>query len=922
MINSVSDENRDAVQKEYDDKMKLLENYEESIDTFRDELNEYQDTMREIEDTKLDRIEAVIQIKLDWKQFQDTLREFAQEVNESVGDALDQALQATTLNKQGAQDELAMFDAYETKMNALLDAVRNANEYTDVASLQEELASLREELADSASTLLEYVATLKNVLPDALEAASERFNEFISVLENGQQTLEAINTLANLQSINYSMADKYALLGKSYNAVLENAFTQAKLQKQYTDRAAKELEEAEAALAAATQGTAEYDILKANRDALLNEFNTAQSAMLSATQQAMEAAKSIYSNALDEIFYEFEQKMSKGMGYDLIQSKYDRTKEEDDRFLDGVNRFVETQTLNNKLQQSINAATTDYAKSTLKALEEEFAQRQSNTDLSEYDLKIMEAKYNMTLKQIALEEAQNAKSKVRLVRGANGNYNYLFTADNNDINQKQQEYLKAMQDYYNTAKQQTENITGEIVSLWKDMSSEIRKIYENDSLDADQRQSAINEIQDYYQKKYEDLIRMQKDAAKDMNDAGNSALDEEQKIANQYGNETNEIAQLFKENFKRILEEMGGDAENFNSDYSDTLLNLVALEGSFSEMTEALFSKLNDALNKYKGNISNISNEIGVSYDDLTRQIDKTAASSENLQEKATSAIEEIWNRIDEIQDVSQAQDSWTDEIYKTITAMQKLAAETATAVQKYNEAISKIQQLQATGSYIRDWADGSADNIGKDGSDNGGGRRPSPSNTSPTTNEEKTIYWVQTDSIIGRYFNSRAEAQSWLNSHPDIGMNRSVTIKSGRFSDYSKSTNGRVMKYATGGYTGEWANGNTEGRWAMLHQKELVLNKTDTENMLAAVQAIRDFSPELIASIRAKLSAASFASKSLMGSRLASGSPDFNKEPTELAQNVNINADFPGVRDAIEIKEALESLVQTASQRANLYIK
>lgn len=922
MINSVSDENRDAVQKEYDDKMKLLENYEESIDTFRDELNEYQDTMREIEDTKLDRIEAVIQIKLDWKQFQDTLREFAQEVNESVGDALDQALQATTLNKQGAQDELAMFDAYETKMNALLDAVRNANEYTDVASLQEELASLREELADSASTLLEYVATLKNVLPDALEAASERFNEFISVLENGQQTLEAINTLANLQSINYSMADKYALLGKSYNAVLENAFTQAKLQKQYTDRAAKELEEAEAALAAATQGTAEYDILKANRDALLNEFNTAQSAMLSATQQAMQAAQSIYSNALDEIFYEFEQKMSKGMGYDLIQSKYNRTKEEDDRFLDGVNRFVETQTLNNRLQQSINAATSDYAKSTLKALEEEFAQRQSNTDLSEYDLKIMEAKYNMTLKQIALEEAQNAKSKVRLVRGANGNYNYLFTADNNDINQKQQEYLKAMQDYYNIAKQQTENITGEIVSLWKDMSSEIRKIYENDSLDADQRQSAINEIQDYYQKKYEDLIRMQKDAAKDMNDAGNSALDEEQKIANQYGNETNEIAQLFKENFKRILEEMGGDAENFNSDYSDTLLNLVALEGSFSEMTEALFSKLNDALNKYKGNISNISNEIGVSYDDLTRQIDKTAASSENLQEKATSAIEEIWNRIDEIQDVSQAQASWTDEIYKTITAMQRLAAETATAVQKYNEAISKIQQLQATGSYIRDWADGSADNIGKDGSDNGGGRRPSPSNTSPTTNEEKTIYWVQTDSIIGRYFNSRAEAQSWLNSHPDIGMNRSVTIKSGRFSDYSKSTNGRVMKYATGGYTGEWANGNTEGRWAMLHQKELVLNKTDTENMLAAVQAIRDFSPELIASIRAKLSAASFASKSLMGSRLASGSPDFNKESTELAQKVNINADFPGVRDAIEIKEALESLVQTASQRANLYIK
>lgn len=918
-INSVNDENRDAVQKEYDDKMKLLENYEDSIDTFRDELNEYQDTMREIEDTKLDRIQAVIQIKLDWKQFQDTLREFAKEVNESVGDALDQALQATTLNKQGAQDELAMFDAYEAKMNALLDAVRNANEYTDVASLQEELASMRKDLADSASALLDYVATLKNVLPDALEAASERFNEFINVLENGQQTLEAINTLANLQSINYSMADKYALLGKSYNAVLENAFTQAKLQKQYTDRAAKELEEAEIALAAATQGTAEYDILKANRDALLNEFNTAQSAMLSATQQAMEAAKSIYSNALDEIFYEFEQKMSKGIGYDLLQSKYTRTKEEDDRFLDGVNRFVETQTLNNKLQQSINAATSDYAKSTLKALEEEFAQRQSNTDLSEYDLKIMEAKYNMTLKQIALEEAQNAKSKVRLVRGANGNYNYLFTADNNDINQKQQEYLKAMQDYYNIAKQQTENITGEIVSLWKDMSSEIRKIYENDSLDADQRQSAINEIQAYYQKKYEDLIKMQKDAAKDMNDAGNSALTEEQQIANRYGDETSEVAEMFKENFKRILEEMGGDAENFNSDYSDTLLNLVALEESFTEITSAMFSKLNDALNKYKGNISNISNKIGVSYDELTRHVDMVSAANDTLKEKATGAIEEIWNKIDEIQDVTQAQAGWTSEIYKTITAMQRLAAETATAVQRYNEAISNIQSLAATGSYMADSLNKAASNMNNTyrGDYPSSPKKPQETPVNKTRVREQLGQFAYDGQIYKSLTQNGAvyEGGGWWNFYPENRSRLKTIIATTKNGNKGKS-------FATGGYTGEWSNGDTEGRVAMLHQKELVLNKTDTENMLAAVQAIRDFSPELIASIRAKLSAVSLASQSLMGSRLASSSPDFSKESTELAQNVNINADFPGVRDAIEIKEALESLVQTSAQRINFYTK
>jgi hypothetical protein len=41
-----------------------------------------------------------------------------------------------------------------------------------------------------------------------------------------------------------------------------------------------------------------------------------------------------------------------------------------------------------------------------------------------------------------------------------------------------------------------------------------------------------------------------------------------------------------------------------------------------------------------------------------------------------------------------------------------------------------------------------------------------------------------------------------------------------------------------TGMYTGEW--GDT-GKLAVLHEKELVLNQTDTSNVLAAVSIIRD---------------------------------------------------------------------------------
>lgn len=916
-INSVSKDQQDMVQKEYDDKMQLLENYEDSIDTFREQLNEYEDAMRQIEDAKLEKVKEALQIRIDWKEMQDTLREFQKEINESIGDALDQGVRNAGLNAQGVKDEISMFADYETKMNSLLDMIRNANQYTDVQALQDELADLRKELVDSGSAMLDYIETLKETLPDALDAAADRFEEFISMLESNMGVLDAMNDLIDLQVINNSLADKYAMLSKTYNATLENSLTQAKLQKQYMERAETQLREAEIALANATQGTAEYDILKANRDALLEDYQEAQDAMLEATAQAMEAAKNIYSNALDDIFYEFENKMTKGLGFDQLQAKYNRTKDEDNRFLDGVNRFVETQDLNNRVQESIAKASTDYAKSTLKALQDEFAERQANADLSEYDLKIMEAKYNMTLKQIALEEAQNAKSKVRLVRGANGNYNYLFTADEADINSKQQEYLKAMQDYYNTAKDQTENITGEIVSLWQEMSEEIRKIYEDDTLNAEQRQNAINEIQAYYQKKYADLAKMQTDAAKDMKDAGNSALTEQQKAANKYGDDISETAQNFQKNFQRILEEMGGNANDFNSEYSDQLINLVAIEGSFTETTAEMFAKLNEALTKYKGNIGNISNEIGVSYDQLSDKVDRLTQANEELQNKATSAIDEIWNRISELQDVTEAQAAWTKEIYNTIAAIQKLASETATAVQKYNEAVSSINKLGATGS----WSGGTGS--GGSGTGTSGNVSSNIPTTTPSTPNTSAGSTGRIRKQLGQFDPSSRtykliamnggvyEGGGWWN-YPS-GMKRQIEALA---ADYSRS---QLKHYDTGGYTGDWGS---DGRLAVLHQKELVLNQEDTKNMLAAVQNIRELAPSMIAEMRARISGTASASQSLFGSRYSGVRSAFDRKATELAQSVQINADFPGVRDAIEIKEALESLVQTSAQRINFYTK
>ena len=121
-----------------------------------------------------------------------------------------------------------------------------------------------------------------------------------------------------------------------------------------------------------------------------------------------------------------------------------------------------------------------------------------------------------------------------------------------------------------------------------------------------------------------------------------------------------------------------------------------------------------------------------------------------------------------------------------------------------------------------------------------------------------------------------------------------------------------RLSRFDTGGYTGNW--NSKEGRMAMLHEKELVLNAKDTKNILAAVNSVR-----AMQSIITSLDLNALAVKKQMISNLTS--PIVAKEGltnNNLDQNVQIEANFPNVRDARQIEEAFDNLVNMASQYAN----
>ena len=109
---------------------------------------------------------------------------------------------------------------------------------------------------------------------------------------------------------------------------------------------------------------------------------------------------------------------------------------------------------------------------------------------------------------------------------------------------------------------------------------------------------------------------------------------------------------------------------------------------------------------------------------------------------------------------------------------------------------------------------------------------------------------------------------------------------------------------FDTGGYTGSWGS---DGKYAMLHEKELVLNENDTQNLLDTVDIVR----ELIDSFEYNNLINSIAGLKPISIDSVGGG-DF------LEQEVTIHAEFPNVQDKHEIEDAIENLVLTASQFAN----
>lgn len=950
------DKAKKAAEDAFKERNDALKQYEETIDTIREVENTIEEVKRNIEDNRLTQIEYELEVALDIKSLDQALLELKKKIAESYGDALNYTRPSLKLSAESASIEISKLDDYQKEQERLIALWNEAvagNEAIDTQRILEDLKELNEEMYSSADALLEWLDEWENGFVNALDAAAERFAYFTDRLAHNKTILDTVKELMVLQGVSIKTEQGFQDLQNTLEARLKTQVTEAQLNRQWFEGLQERYEQAERELAMAQEGDINYDRLKNNRDALLEEMESAEEAMYTSAKEAMETAQEMYLQQIERAQYEFGKAISGGLGLDLLRDKYDHYIEKNERYLDQVNEAYQVASWYDKLQADIDKTTSKLYKDRLRALQEEIDLRRENNTLSQYDLDILEAKYNVLQAQMALEEAQNAKNTLRLVRDRQGNWNYQYTANPEDVEGAQQNLADAENEWYNIAKERAVEITDQIITTWQEAHDKVAEIYSDSSNFVyneltgrmeltEEAEAKIADIWEYYTNKVKYLEDEKNIALQDMTEAGNQELFH---LAVTHADQIEDLTGITAADIEKIVDETGlsvqalltgdynaisqivtdtcGEFNSLKTEFRDDLADMTENTKNFDHDFKEYIGSCEGVFGQYGKTVQEVATATGTTLDGpggLREKVENLTTKSEELGTKGSEAIDKVFEKLDEIHDLTTAMDELANSVEEALKKIQELAATDDIVIKTIYETeyrtIGEPASPPETTGGTQTQTVYTPPPGGDTGNGNGNGGNGGNGGNSNDNASKAGVYVVYSPTvpseILGKYSLKSAaqrDIKKAQEAHPVGDMD--YNYFAGLLVEFRTGVSGlQKLSYDTGGYTGTWGN---EGRLAFLHQKELVLNASDTENMLQAVDLVRNIPDAIFKSIEAILDGNASAAINLMGSKLSV--PAAVASATTVEQDVHITAEFPNVREAREIEEALNSLIDDAAQ-------
>lgn len=780
---NADEDEQEAIQKiqdKIDAVSEAVDQYEETKSLIEDLDDEIQEQIYEWQDNNLELLQQEIELKIEINEDELEWLEYLLKRAESDVYKIAEAFSYLT---QKQDISLKNLETYNQGLTDTYNKATKVNPETGLYDLSqsdaiEELKELKSNIINELSTLLDLDADALAYYGDALASISEEVEKYTSQFDDLNTTLDHYNTLLELtgQSKNYKAMDKVL------SAQADVAKNQAAIAKRQYETYANEVNDwkskMEAAQAAGDE--AAYELYKKNYEAAYENMAAAQDDMYTKTEEWLEDMKALYENKLADLGEQLEKALTGGISFDELTTAMERSSSLQEEYLTTTNQIYETNKLMRQAQQEIDKTTNSVAKKKLAAYIQETEQLQNQSKLSNYELEIQQAKYDLLLAEIALEEAQQAKSTVRLQRDSEGNLGYVYTADADKIANAEQKLADKQNALYNIglegANDYAEKYSQTMQEMYETLSELHQQYLDGEFASEEEYNNAVAAAKEYYYQKLEDYSSLYK-----------VALTTDSRVIK----------------------------DAWSSDYNDMIYKVEELKDSI----ENYLSESKSVLSSWSQDVKFAIEESGLG--DMEQAVKNVTDASKGLNDYLTGEDGLLDTMDKEIEKVNAATTAYALER----DAILDLAKAYEKAIKQANEYIKIIEKTDNTAEQKK--TDLNTDTSTADTSSN-------------ETAVEKTLSTGSTVKVktSAKKFASGQYMASFVPGGTYTVMNingEKVLIGKGG------SATGWVYKsdlegFDTGGYTGEWGS---YGKLAMLHQKELVLNAGDTENFLASMEVL-----------------------------------------------------------------------------------
>ena len=343
------------------------------------------------------------------------------------------------------QDELSVAARSELfKKNSTLN-LEDIKTYREAIS---ELENMRDFFAGDENTRAAYqkqIDEYQKELQSVLQAEIDNINELYQTWSDGWDKItdKCERYTSKLETLN-DIYDKQISLMKVQD---KNFFSAEILTKQADNLkgiiAATQLEYTKA-LKHFTEATTETV-----KNAAKEDLDSAAAAYLSAVENYYEKLKSNFSEIVNNIYTQ--------AGISDANERWERTSAYNDQYLNAADAQLNINKLQRNYKSAIDNASSLNAQTQLRVkMEEELNKLQANRNkLTQYEVDRANAVYELTLKQIALEESQRNASKMKLTRDSNGNLTYAFVQDQDVSAKAQEEFEQAQNNLFNIDNDET-----------------------------------------------------------------------------------------------------------------------------------------------------------------------------------------------------------------------------------------------------------------------------------------------------------------------------------------------------------------------------------------------------------------------------------------------------------------------------------